>query len=202
MYEKQYVQDTYEEIADRFDHTRYSIWENVRLFIESMPSNSTVLDAGCGNGKTMLYRKDLNFYGIDKCKNFVNICKSKDLNVYEADILQLPFENNSFDYVICTAVIHHLESFERRKKAISELYRVLKPNGKLLISVWFNIKESIQATKKKVEYLGNNDYLIPWGNNKFRYYHFMTFKELSELFNDYKYDVIISYGNFFITISK
>ena len=44
----------------------------------------------------------------------------------KADICDLPFEENSFDVIFCNHVLEHIED---DKKAMSELYRVLKPGG-------------------------------------------------------------------------
>ena len=48
----------------------------------------------------MLY-SELNFRGIDSCKEFVGICKNKNLNVIHGDMCQLPYFDNSFDGIIC-----------------------------------------------------------------------------------------------------
>lgn len=58
-----------------------------------------------------------------------------DLNgkcTYTCDICKLPFENESFDYIVCNHVLEHIPE---DVKAISELFRVLKPAGKAFISV-------------------------------------------------------------------
>ena len=60
----------------------------------------------------------------------------KNLNVVYGDVLNLPFETDKFDYTICIAVLHHLSTLEKRKKAISELVRVTKPGSHILIMVW------------------------------------------------------------------
>ena len=77
----------------------------------------------------MSYRKDLNAIGIDLCESFVNICKDKKLNVQLGNILNIPFDTESFDNCMSIAVIHHLDKFEDRVKALSELLRITKPGG-------------------------------------------------------------------------
>ena len=81
------------EIAEHFDDTRFSVWDMVRHFLENK-ADLKGLDVGCGNGKNMLYPK--NMVGLEKCKKLVDICKSKNLNVIEGDCCKLPFEDNSF----------------------------------------------------------------------------------------------------------
>lgn len=203
MLETKYVKDIYTNIATHFSRTRYSVWQDTKDFLDSLPKNSNVLDVGCGNGKAMLYRKDLNIVGIDNCENLVSICKKRGLNVDIGCATKLKFPDQTFDAIICIAVIHHLESFERRKKAIQELMRVVKKDGKVLISLWFNVNESIQTTSNTIIDLKNNDFLVPWKlENKiyYRYYHFVDEKEIELLFQDYKYSYTIKYGNYFVLL--
>jgi ubiquinone/menaquinone biosynthesis C-methylase UbiE len=205
MFEKTYVKNVYTNIAMNFSHTRYMVWEDTRNFLDSLEKDSHVLDVGCGNGKAMLYRKDLQFVGIDNCESFVSICKNRGLNVKMGCITNLDFPDETFDAVICIAVIHHLDSFERRRKAIQELMRVVKKNGKVFLSLWFNINDSIQTTSNTIIDLKNNDYLVPWKLNNeiyYRYYHFVDEKELKMLFQGYDYTYIVKYGNYFVLLTK
>ena len=59
------VQNVYDKIASDFDNTRYRPWSYVESFLDNVPSNSTIGDIGCGNGKNMLYRKDCTNLGCD-----------------------------------------------------------------------------------------------------------------------------------------
>ena len=129
------IKEIYNEIGDEFDKTRITVWPNVKNFLDQILENSLVLDAGCGNGKNILYRKDLNFIGIDISSKQVDICKQKGLNVSEGDIRNLSFENGTFDNIICIATYHHLNNDIDRATGLSELYRVLKEGGKILITV-------------------------------------------------------------------
>jgi ubiquinone/menaquinone biosynthesis C-methylase UbiE len=59
------IEQVYDKIADQFNNTRYKIWGSVKTFMDALPINSSVLELGCGNGKNMLYRSDINIKGID-----------------------------------------------------------------------------------------------------------------------------------------
>lgn len=48
----------------------------------------------------------------------------------------LPFRDSCFDAVISVGVIHHFASAKRRTRALEELYRILRPGGKMLVYVW------------------------------------------------------------------
>jgi site-specific DNA-methyltransferase (adenine-specific) len=179
--EDEHVKKVYNEISSEFDDTRYRPWSCVEKFLDNVPEGSIIGDIGCGNGKNMLYRNDCDNYGCDFSEKLVEICKNKNLNVIEGDILDIPFEDNSFDYTICIAVIHHLSTVEKRRKAITELQRVTKNNGKILILVWAFEQES-DSRRKFTE----QDNMVDWKDKKGnllgkRYYYVFKENELESL---------------------
>lgn len=88
-------------------------------FIEkNIKSNLITLDLGCGGDKIK------NSIGIDKIKSDT-VDVEHNLNNYP-----YPFDDNFFELVVCKHSISHIEDFE---KTILEIFRILKPGGKLLI---------------------------------------------------------------------
>ncbi|MCW8823302.1 MAG: methyltransferase domain-containing protein [Ignavibacteriaceae bacterium] len=80
-----------------------------------------------------------------KLKNLANIRYSSvdlesPLATYKADLTKLDFNNNSFDAILCYHVLEHIED---DKKAISELYRILKPGG------WAILQSPIDTDREK-----------------------------------------------------
>jgi ubiquinone/menaquinone biosynthesis C-methylase UbiE len=171
----------YEQNSKKFSDTRFCLWDVVRDFSVNFKKQSFVLDAGCGNGKNIRYFKDIcNIIGIDKCSNLVSICKNKGYDVIEGEITCLPYNINTFDYIICIAVIHHLETEQKRIESIKEMIRVLKPGGKLLITCW--ALESDEYSKKKKFTKGDN--FVKFNKEEIlRYYYIYdkeSFKQLCE----------------------
>lgn len=189
QFEKNYVHAIYSKIAKEFDATRYSRWPCVTHFLDTLPSGVRVLDLGCGNGKYLSYRNDIMMYGIDACHELIQIAqtKHKDAILTCGNCLDLPYQHDYFDYVISVAVLHHISSVERRHKFMQEITRVLKPDGKVLISVWTpNVKQTWKS-------IGDGDYLIPWkSDHQLRYYHLFEISELIELAECY-FDIEITY---------
>ena len=74
--------------------------------------------------------------GSDSCMKFGEIAAKRGYNVLTCDNQNLPLRENCFDAVISIGVIHHFASAKRRMKALEELYRILKPGGKMLVYVW------------------------------------------------------------------
>ena len=174
------IQSTYNAISKEFSDSRYRVWKTVAEFIDSIQLNTTNADIGCGNGKNMKYRPDIKFIGMDLCENFVDICKQSKLNVFHGNILSIPFESDYFDNVISIAVIHHLKTKDERMKAISELIRITKPGGRILIYVW--AFEQDQNSKRKFE---TQDVLVPFrlknSDKSFdRFYHVYVYGELEQ----------------------
>lgn len=164
------TEEVYDKIAPHFDNTRQYVWNCVKEFLNILLPNTKLLDIGCGNGKNMLYRKDLQSYGIDISEEQINICKSKNLNVIKSNMTNLPFNSLYFDNIICIASYHHLDNVYDRKKALDEMYRVLKNDGKVLLTVWAREQE-IDSKR----HFNSSDEIVPWiskdGNTYYRYYH-------------------------------
>ena len=184
--EEIYVKDVYNSIASSFDNTRYRPWTCVEEFLDTIPKDSIIGDIGCGNGKNMLYKDDCLNYGCDFSESLVNICLQKGLNVICGDILNIPYKTESFDYTICIAVIHHLSTVEKRKKAIEELERVTKKGGKILVLVWAFEQEDDSRRKFTIQ-----DNFVDWRDKQQnllgkRYYYVFQKNELESLVDEQK----------------
>jgi len=101
------------------------------------------LDAGCGGGRYLVALSKLNakkVVGVDISSGAVSVANSRlrerkhyQAQAIEGSVLELPFPDNSFDYVVCSGVIHHTPD---PIKGFNELVRVLRPKGKLFLSVY------------------------------------------------------------------
>ncbi|XP_057830695.2 tRNA (carboxymethyluridine(34)-5-O)-methyltransferase isoform X2 [Cryptomeria japonica] len=134
--EKKYVHNVYDAIAPHFSSTRFAKWPKVAKFLDSLTPGSIILDAGCGNGKYLGFNPNCFFIGCDISSSLINICGSRGHEVLVADAINLPYRNGFGDAAISIAVLHHLSTEERRKKAIEELVRIVHKGGKVLITVW------------------------------------------------------------------
>jgi ubiquinone/menaquinone biosynthesis C-methylase UbiE len=98
-----------------------------------------VLEAGCGDGSiaiSLAKRFQVQSVGVDFSKNAAaqakTLMKEKgiEFECVLSDVRQMPFADNSFDKVISLGVIEHMQD---PPKAVHELFRVLKPEGQMIL---------------------------------------------------------------------
>jgi ubiquinone/menaquinone biosynthesis C-methylase UbiE len=117
-----------------FDKTTKILLERFSKNKISLKNFNNVLDDGCGSGRYTLALKELgvnNAVGIDVSQNSIdfankmNIFKD-DVSFLKASVLDLPFEDEKFDFVFSNGVLHHTTN---TLLGLEEIYRVLKPGG-------------------------------------------------------------------------
>lgn len=97
-------------------------------------SGICILDAGCGTGGDALFLSRYGrVYGLDYAREAVSIGNERIKGrVLGGSVLGLPFPDNSFDLVTSFDVLYH-RAVPADGPALAELYRVLRPDGRLLI---------------------------------------------------------------------
>ena len=178
----------YSQIAREFDYTRYKPWPSVVSFVNSLETNNKLLDVGCGNGRHLQINPNIVNTGCDLCPEFVQICRDKGLDVVESDCRKLPFADNSFDAVICIAVIHHLDTEEDRQRAVAEIVRITKPGGKIMIQVWADSVLGTKTGSKFTKLQGQGDYSVSWTTKSSevlsRFYHVFNREEFEKMLSE------------------
>jgi ubiquinone/menaquinone biosynthesis C-methylase UbiE len=143
-FEKIHVQDIYNTISKHFSNTRGYGWPQVKDFLIKLPNNSLIGDIGCGNGKYNKYLDNNKFIiGCDFSSELAEIAnKQNNMECIIANIIKLPYRDNTFDACINIAVLHHLSSNQRRLEALLEIIRITKKGGQILCCVWAFEKDS------------------------------------------------------------
>jgi ubiquinone/menaquinone biosynthesis C-methylase UbiE len=199
-----YVKDVYEQIGTHFSATRNGDkWSYVTDFIKSINPNSLLIDLGCGNGKYIDTRRDIQYIAMDNCDTLLNCAKNNYKNethvIYVKGVIQnIPLLNDYVDNFICIAVFHHIYETVERFRVVEEMIRILKVNGRGMITVWSTNQDEKRFKKWKPFGTKSNDYLVPWSyREKFgtnqqsnvvhydRYYHIFSKDELLSYFIPY-----------------
>ena len=190
-------------------------WEYPWAIINSeLNYTHKLLDCGCGGSPLVPYIVnnfgctangiDLN-YGEDLVPNqegyiargkilcslrrvFVNpsIFTENRYSIQQGSIASMPYEDNSFDRVYCISVIEHLESEEMGIKSIKEMARVLRPGGRLLVTMdhtsymdhvntWCIGQYAKIIEWSGLELMGNYDFSVPSEEEVNGLYHVLGF---------------------------
>jgi ubiquinone/menaquinone biosynthesis C-methylase UbiE len=181
--DEQFMSKEYFEGVEKHRYSSHPwIIENIRKFDIK---GKKVLEIGFGMGTDhlALARQGGIMHGIDITpKNLVVTANRLELYGFKSDLItgdaeNLPYEDNSFDFVYSFGVIHHSPDTE---KIVSEIHRVLKPGGKCWITVYhknsvFFIwsvfiydwifhggfrKDTIKQRISRIEYPGDNPNLV------------------------------------------
>ena len=95
-----------------------------------------ILDIGTSTGTNLRMLRDLgcrDVTGLDASAEAIAYCAAKGLgNVRQGDVCALPFADASFDFVLATDILEHVDDDRR---AMAEIARVLVPGGRALITV-------------------------------------------------------------------
>ncbi len=124
-----------------------SQWQQLRqktIYLASLQPGERVLDVGCGTGTLALEAARQigtagRVVGIDPSKQQITRARSKATRhnvpvAFQIGVIeQLAFSDQTFDVVLSTLMMHHLQSSLKRQ-GLAEIARVLKPGGRLVIA--------------------------------------------------------------------
>lgn len=165
--------ETYNKIVEEYvkirDKDEKVLRKHLNKFLEYL-KGKRILDVGCGPGRDVKYfkKKGYNPIGIDLSEEMIKFARRTcDAEFKIMDMRKLEFESSSFDGVWCSASLFHLPRKDF-KVVLKEIYRILKPQGILYISMIEGKGTEIRRVKR--EYHG-----LP------RYFVYYTKKELDSI---------------------
>jgi ubiquinone/menaquinone biosynthesis C-methylase UbiE len=125
------------EFDRRFRPELLDVWIPQFIKFGDLAANQRVLDIGCGTGGFAIdiYRRiQAHVIGLDLSERLLRYAVSKSrplpLRWLMGNAEVLPFADETFDRVLMSLVLHQIH---HREKAIREVYRLLRPGGKLLV---------------------------------------------------------------------
>ena len=201
------VHNNYEEISDKFSHTRKYIsqpWQELKNITDSIKDGESIMDVGCGNGRLLelVGEKRVSYIGVDSSAKLLEEARNNYLGhrFINGDILELgAISEMDFDYVFAIALLHHLPGEELRLKALKQLKNKINDKGTIIISTW-NLWSNVWAKKRYrqriikfalLKLIGKNkmdfgDIIFDWKSDQGeviskRYYHAFTKRGLRKL---------------------
>jgi len=145
-----------------------------KQLVEKIPANGSVLEIAPGPGYFCIELAKLGNYqitGLDISKSFVEIASENateaglKIDFREGNASAMPFKENTFDFTFCQAAF---KNFSEPVKAITEMYRVLRPGG---ISVIADLRRDASAEEidREVKGMGLgpiNHFMVRWTFDK------------------------------------
>jgi SAM-dependent methyltransferase len=129
--------ETYDRLRERNESPEFSR----RLHEYASFASKKVLDVGCGNGYVLsrYAQEGADVYGIDVTPTAIGLSERRfellglEGTFVVASAEDMPFVDGTFDCVCSMGVVHHTPDTE---KAVAEIFRVLKPGGRLILMVY------------------------------------------------------------------
>lgn len=129
------------EVEAQVEATHWWFVERRRLFGSlirrlGLPGDARILDIGSSTGTNLRMLRDLGFTrfeGLDMSEESVRWCAEKGLGrVSKGDVCAIPFADASFDLVLATDIVEHVDD---DRQAMAEIRRIVKPGGNVLVTV-------------------------------------------------------------------
>jgi tRNA (uracil-5-)-methyltransferase TRM9 len=139
------AETTWDAISESFDRTRRTPWRQCVDFLQNLKPTDVLVDCGCGNGRHLLPGASCCTWaiGIDISRKLLCLVQRKaqekgieNISLLHSDLIHIPLQDHSADAALCIASLHSIQGRDRRGEALCEIYRILKPNGTMLVSVW------------------------------------------------------------------
>ncbi|MCW8965882.1 MAG: class I SAM-dependent methyltransferase [Candidatus Pacearchaeota archaeon] len=182
-------------------NSQKQVWDNIAKEwheFKKLPATSTIeflkkqtgniIDLGAGSGRHLQKIKNGKIYLQDFSEEMIKLAKqkAKQKNIPAefsvSSMTKLEYPDNFFDSAICISALHCLNKTEQ-KKAIKELYRILKPKAQAFIGVWNKDSKRLKRHKTK-------EAIIKWNDKGERYYYLFSEDEVHNLFKKAGFKII------------
>ena len=114
----------------------YWDFRDSHVFSQILPHHTRIVDVGCGEGialeKLVKMHPGRQVIGVDLEAENIEICKKFGLTAVYSDVNSLALPSSSFDFCIMIDILEHLKT---PLDAVREIYRILRPGGRLVIVI-------------------------------------------------------------------
>lgn len=194
----------YQSFASDFSETRGRVQPGVMRVLDQLPSTTSILDLGCGNGQLARQLAAAGFrgsyLGTDFSPALLEEASREKPATFQVEFTPLnlaqedwsaSLPGDTFEVILCFAALHHIPSRDLRLEVVRNIHRNLDERGKFYLSNWQFLKserfrsrtldwDRVGLSEEDVE---EGDYLLDWrrGGSGIRYLHHFTPEELTGL---------------------
>ena len=181
----------WDKIYKEQGEVQFDVLPTVKVAADVFEKNNcmNIMDLGCGTGRHSIYLAQLGFkvYATDISQKGLEITKSKaeklklsNIEFKQHDMRSIPFENDSLDGILCVWTTGH-GILEDASGNVNEIYRILRPNGVVVID-YVSIDDENYGKGKEIEkdtFINNvkGEENIP--------HHYFSIDELKELYSNF-----------------
>lgn len=132
--------DEFDSLGTFYEKAKMGIY--AKLLDEQLPTNVKILEAGCGTGQLSNFLAnyqrqvigcDMSLNSLILANNFKIKQQIRNVEFVHADIFNLPFKENSFDFVISKGVLHHTYNCHQ---AFNQIAKLVKPGGFIILGLY------------------------------------------------------------------
>jgi ubiquinone/menaquinone biosynthesis C-methylase UbiE len=150
------------------EHSDYINTDLISRWLPNRPNEASLKtdifdEFVCAGLYPCLQTKAKKSYGIDLSEIILKSTRSKypEMSLLAANVLSLPFIEDTFDLVISNSTIDHFEYNSQIKESLSELYRVLNKGGTIILTM-DNLSNPVVALRNKMPVLLNRIRVVPY----------------------------------------
>ena len=173
----------------------------------------SLLDVGCNVGGWLTdcarFYPSARLAGVEINQSALEVARTRvpTAQLYHAGAENLPFPDESFDYVTCIEVLEHLPD-DLRPVALREMQRVLQPGGRLILTVphagWFawldsnNVRFRLPGLYRWLVGEGKRDSVYRLVGRPVEWHHHFTVSELEHIAGQGWHTIAVRYGGLFV----
>jgi len=182
----------WEKVEDDFWHVPS---EDIYYFVHRWKEKGfkNILDLGCGMGRhcILFAENGFNITGFDLSEYGLDILRQKakkknlTINAVHGDVVDLPFEENTFDAILAYHSVYHVDS-EGMDRVIANIKRVLKPCGEVYITFISKHTWSYAANPPSVIVVDENVRLKEEQDGNFLPHFYVNDQDILTLFKDFE----------------
>ena len=197
------LKDSYGVLSQDYLRKKSKPWIDFVKFIDEIKwkRKEIVIDIGAGNARNLEMVDANHKIAFDLSYELLEGIEDQNITEKVAGSLPtLPFRRGVTDSILMIAVLHHLYTHNLRLETMKSVSETLSPDGEIIFSVWRKWrsgvkKHIIEAIKANHDPTDLFNVQLPWHDSDgnviaTRYYHYFTFKELIEIMEYSKIEII------------